>query len=107
MPDDAALQMALAQDPGFLNRVQYVAVKYALAVFTENPPVEARVGFARTVLGNPAQVAPSLAVAIVNSSNLMVGVTTIHPNKEVTTDQTDGSLFAVVNALWDTFAGTP
>ena len=108
MSQDARLQMALAHDPGFLNRVQYAMGVVALQVVLEAgtvPGHAARRAYAAQVLGNPASAAVSMAVGLVGAVNLTAPVTTINPDLTVTSGATDAEIASQVNTLWGAYAG--
>lgn len=108
MPDDSVLQMKLARDAGFLGRVQYELVKYALDVKVESdtaPGHALREALAAQVLGDPALIAPAFAVGLAGSINLTSATTTVNGDTTVTTSCTDAALFAAVHSLWNAYAG--
>lgn len=108
MSQDARLQMALAHDPSFLNRVQYAMAVVALQVVNEATTVPghtARRAYAQQVLGSPASAAVSMAVGLVGAVNLVAPVTTINPDLSVTTDATDAAIASQVATLWNGYAG--
>lgn len=108
MPDDSVVQMKLARDPGFLGRMQYNMVKVALDVKAESTSVAGHVqreALAAQVLGDPASIAPAMAVGAVCSINLTSATTTVNQDGTVVTDATDGALFSQINALWNFYAG--
>lgn len=109
MANTSELQMTLAHDAQFLNRVQYALCRVALVVCQEAgtvPSHAARRTYAQSVLGNPAAAAQAAAVALVGSVNLLSGVTTtMNPNGSATTDTTDAAIESQVSTLWNSFAG--
>jgi hypothetical protein len=108
MSQDSRLQMALAHDAGFLDRVQYSMCRIALQVCAEASTVTghaARRAFAQSVLGNPAAAATACAVALVGAVNLTAPVTTINPDKTVSSGASDADIDSQVNSLWNSFAG--
>lgn len=108
MSQDARLQMALAHDAGFLNRIQFAMGKVALQVVNEAGTVAghaARRAYASQVLGNPAAAAVSMSVGLVGAVNLTAAVTTINPDLTVTSDATDAAVESQVSTLWNAYAG--
>lgn len=108
MSTDARLQMALAHDAQFLNRVQYAMGVVALQVITEAvtvPGHAARRTYAASVLGNPGAAAVSMAVGLVGSVNLTAVNTFLNPDLSVTTDATDAAIVSQVGTLWSAYAG--
>lgn len=98
------LQMALAHDGQFLNRVQFTMAKVAINVMEE--PAGPRRTYALQVLGNPAAAAISMSVGLAGHVNIVTNNTFIDPNLRVWTDTNDAQLFSAVNDLWDKYAGT-
>lgn len=111
MPENPALQMNLAHDKYFLDRVQYWMAKVAAVVCAESTGVthhpERRV-YAASVLGNPGAAASSAAVLLVQDAAMLPpnANTFIEPGTlKVYSDVTDGALFALISALWNVLAG--
>ncbi len=105
---DALTQMALAHDPGFLNRVQYLMTQDALAVLAEVDASAARplrLQLAHQVLNNPGQAASAASVAIVGSVNLVSANTTVNADGTVSTDATDAAILSQIHTLWSALAG--
>lgn len=108
MSQDARLQMALAHDVSFLNRVQFAMGKVALTVVNEAGTVTghaARRTYASSVLGNPAAAAVSMSVGLVGAINLVAANTTINPDLTVTSDASDAAIESQVSTLWSAYAG--
>lgn len=109
MANTSELQMALAHDAQFLNRVQYSLCRVALQVCQEAgtvPSHAVRRTYAQQVLGNPGAASAAAAVALVGSVNLLSGVTTtMNPNGSASTDATDAAIDSQVSSLWNAFAG--
>lgn len=107
--DNDLLQMALAHDAGFLDRVQYWIVKKARDVRAEDPGTTghaARNAFAGQVLGNPALLATQMAVGLATHINLTSEDTAYHASTgALETSATGAELFAAVGDLWNTYAG--
>lgn len=108
MSVDARLQMALAHDAQFLDRVQYAMAVVALEVVAEATTVvghAARRLYAQTVLGNPATAAASFAVALVGQVNLTSATTVVDFDGRVTSSATDAAIASQVSTLWNAAAG--
>lgn len=106
--DNDLLQMLLAHEPGFLNRVQYWAVKKARDVRMEGNVTNhaERNAFAALVLGNPGLLAAQIAVGLVTHINLTARDTTYNPqSKEWETSATGAEIFSAVGDMWNTYAG--
>ena len=107
------LQMLLAHDATFLDRVQYLMTQNALTILAEvntTPSHALRTQLARQVLTNPGQAAINAAPAIVGSVNLVAANTTITPATETTpqivsTDATDAAILSQVFTIWNALAG--
>ena len=111
MAENPALQMNLAHDKVFLDRVQYWMAKVAANVGIEDPATanhQARRTYAASVIGNPAAAAASAAVFLVQDAALFPpnANTFIEPGTlRVYSDISDGALFALVSARWNVLAG--
>lgn len=106
--NDSRFQMALARDPQFLNRVQYLMCRIAANVVAEAgtvPSHAARRAFAAQVLGNPTAAAASFAVGLVGAINLISRDTTVNPDFSVTTSATDAEIENQISTLWNQYAG--
>jgi hypothetical protein len=111
----AVIQMALAHDSSFLDRVQYLMTQVALVVLAEvntTPNHTLRVQLAHQVLNSPGQAAVNASVTIVGSANLVAANTTVIPaNPETgtpqtaTTDATDAAILSQISTLWSALAG--
>lgn len=104
----AIVQMQLAHDPSFLNRVQYLMTQDAIAVLSEvntTPDHVFRVQLAHQVLNNPGQAASNASVAIVGSVNLVAADTTVNADGSVTTDATDAAILSQIATIWNALAG--
>ena len=108
MSTDAKLQMALAHDAGFLNRLQFAMATVALQVVNEDPATAnhaARRAFASSVLGNPGAAAAAAAVAVVTAVNLTAATTAIDADLRVSSSASDADIASQVSTLWNAFAG--
>jgi hypothetical protein len=106
--NDARMQMALAHDPQFLNRVQFNLCVVALQIVNEPAGTTAhaqRRTYAAAVLGEPARAAVPAAVALVGAVNLMSETTSINPDLSVTTTASDAAIQSQLASLWNAFAG--
>ncbi len=113
--DESNLQMLLAHDSGFLDRVQYLMTQNALTVLAEvntTPAHALRTQLARQVLTNPGQAAINAAPAVVGSANLVAATTTITPAdvvagtpQTVSTSATDAAILSQIFTLWNALAG--
>ncbi len=100
-------QMALAHDPKFLNRLQYIICQQAIAIKNEvtSPTHAARAAFAGQVLADPAGKTVTMAITICGATNLVAANTTIDFDAVVATDATDAAILSQVASLWDAFSG--
>ena len=104
------LQMLLAHDSTFLDRLQYLLTQQAIVVLAEvntTPSHVLRTQYARQVVQNAGQAASGASVLIVGSTNLVAANTTINPGPPptVTTDATDAAIFSQLATLWNDLAG--
>lgn len=111
MSIDGRLQMALAHDATFLDRVQFAMAKIALQVIGEDPATVVPIGshaarraYAAAVLGDPARAAASFAVGLVSAVNLTARTTTITVDG-VTTTANDDEIASQVATLWSAYSG--
>lgn len=101
-------QIALAHDPVFLNRLQYLICQQAITVKNEASTTTghaARAAFAGQVLADPAAKAVTMAVTICGGINLVAATTAIDFDRVVTTDATDAVILSQIATFWDAFAG--
>lgn len=106
----SSLQMKLATDAGFLQRVQYLLAQQARVVLTETGiggTHAARATYAKSVLAAPAGQATVAAVVIVGGTNLLSpnATTTVNANGTVTTDATDAAILSQIATFWNQLAG--
>lgn len=103
------LQMKLAADPSFIDRVVYVMSQQARVVLTETgvgATHAARANYAKNVISSPRSYASVAAPVVVGGVNLLSGVTTtIEADGSVTTDCTDAALASQVATFWNQLAG--
>lgn len=111
MPENPALQMNLAHDKYFLDRIQYWLCKVAAVVGAESTGTTnhaARRAYAASVMGNPGAAASSAAVFLVADPAMLDpnANTFIEPGTlKVYSDISDGALFALISARWNVLAG--
>jgi hypothetical protein len=103
---ESVLQMQLARDPLFLQRLQYVMLQQARTVKAEAQSVPFHVQrsqYASAVLNNAGMAAQQAAGTIVGGPNL-IGTVTLTDNG-VTTSATDPAILSQVATYWDVLAG--
>src|SRR5262245_18578125 len=103
---ESTLQMLLARDAAFLQRLQYLLVQQARVVKSEalaTPQHTARSNYATTVINNPAGAATQAAVMIVGGVNV-IGTVTLENSGPVTT-ATDAALTSQIATFWTQLAG--
>ena len=112
MAENSNIYMPLAISPVFTNRVQYILAQYAPTVLAEVSSVpasthQARAALAQTVARSPASMASIFAVHLCTNVNVTSGGALTGSSSAGTLDTpaTDASLFAAVNAIWNTVAG--
>ena len=103
---ESTLQMMLARDQAFLNRLQYQMLQVATEIKTEaveTPYHVQRTNYATTVISN-GMMAASQAAGLVVGGPSVKGTVTMEDSGIVTTC-TDAALFAQVSTLWNTLSG--
>lgn len=103
---ESTLQMSLAKDPAFLNRLNYLMLQMARGVKEEpgsTPYHYKRSLYASNVLNNSAMMVSQAAYTIVGGINL-IGTVDITDNG-VETSATDAAIFSQVATFWNTLAG--
>lgn len=103
---ESYLQMLLAKDPAFLQRLAYVMVTVARTVQAEattTPGHTTRVQYANAVITMPPQYAGQAATTVVGGPNVQ-GTVTLEDAGIVTT-VTDAALFSQVSSFWNNLAG--
>ena len=103
---ESTLQMSLAKDPAFLNRLNYLMLQVARGVKEEpgtTPFHYKRTVYASSVLNNSAMMVAQAASTIVGGINLL-GTVELTDNG-VTTSATDGAIFSQVSTFWNSLAG--
>lgn len=103
---ESVLQMSLARDPIFLQRLQYSMLQEARSVKAEaltTPYHDQRSRYATSVINNPAMAAQQAAATVVGGPNL-VGTVDITDNGVVTT-ASDPAILSQVATYWNVLAG--
>jgi hypothetical protein len=103
---ESTLQMMLARDQAFLNRLQYQMLQVATEVkaeAVETPYHAQRTQYATTVINNSMMAGSQAAGLVVGGPNVK-GTVTLEDSGVVTTC-TDAALFAQVSTLWNVLAG--
>ena len=103
---ESTLQMQLARDPVFLNRLNYLMLTQAREVKAEakeTPYHYKRTTYASQVLSNSAMMVQQASFVIVGGVNL-IGTVSMTDNGVVTT-VTDQELFSQVATFWNMLAG--
>jgi|SRR5688572_1415122 len=103
---ESTLQMELAKDPAFLNRLNYLMLQTARGVkdeAKETPYHQKRTSYASQVLNNSAAMVAQAAYTIVGGVNI-VGTVDITDNGVITTAD-DAAIFSQVATFWNILAG--
>ena len=103
---ESTLQMQLARDPVFLNRLNYLMLTQARGVkeeAKETPFHYKRTTYASQVLSNSAMMVQQASFVIVGGVNI-IGTVSMTDNGVVTT-VTDAELFSQVATFWNSLAG--
>lgn len=103
---ESTLQMELARDPAFLNRLNYLMLQTARGIKEEAPdtPHHAkRTTYASQVLSNSQMMVQQAAYTIAGGPNL-IGTVDITDNG-VETSATDPAIFSQISAFWNILAG--
>lgn len=103
---ESTLQMMLARDPAFLNRLNYIMLQNARNVKQE--PVDTpyhlkRTGYASSVLNSSQMMVAQAASTIVGGINL-IGTVDLTDNG-VETSAADAAIFSQVATFWNALAG--
>lgn len=109
MANTAASQMALANDAGFILRVQAALASVAFQVLSENPATvnhPQRVSLAAAVLNNPSGKAAQIAQTLVMRTNVFAFTTSYDFDKRaVVTASGDPDLQSQLMTDWNVYAG--
>ena len=103
---ESSLQMMLAKDPAFLNRLNYLMLQTARGVKEEAPDTphhSKRTFYATNVLANSAMMVAQAAYTIVGGVNLL-GTVELTDNG-VETSANDAAIFSQVATFWNILAG--
>jgi hypothetical protein len=103
---ESTLQMMLARDPAFLNRLNYIMLQTARGVKEEDPttPHHAkRTTYASNILGNSQMMVGQAAYTVVGGVNL-IGTVDLTDNG-VETSANDAAIFSQVSTFWNALAG--
>lgn len=103
---ESTLQMMLARDPAFLNRLNYLMLQNARGIKEEAPDTphhDKRTFYASQVLGNSQMMVGQAAYTIVGGINL-IGTVEITDNG-VITSANDAAIFSQVATFWNILAG--
>lgn len=103
---ESTLQMMLARDPAFLNRLNYLMLQHARTVKEEAKETAhhtKRTNYASQVLGNSQMMVQQAAYTIVGGVNL---IGTVDLNDDgVTTTATDAAILSQIATFWNVLAG--
>lgn len=103
---ESTLQMMLAKDPAFLNRLNYLMLQEARTVkneAVETPYHYKRTTYATQVLNNSAMMVAQASYTIVGGIN-MIGTVEITDNG-VATSAADAAIFSQVATFWNVLSG--
>ena len=103
---ESSLQMQLARDSAFLNRLNYLMLQQARTIKEEaadTPYHLKRTNYASQVLANSAQMVSQAAFVIVGGVNI-IGTVEITDNG-VQTSANDAAIFSQVSTFWNILAG--
>ena len=103
---ESTLQMMLAKDPAFLNRLNYIMLQQARGVKDElgtTPFHYKRTTYATSVINNSSMMVPQAASTVVGGINL-IGTVEMTDNGVATT-ASDAAIFSQVATFWNILAG--
>lgn len=103
---ESTLQMELARDPAFLNRLNYLMLQTARGVKEEpvaTPFHYKRTSYASQVLGNSPTMVQQAAYTIVSGPNL-IGTVELTDNG-VETSASDAAIFSQISTFWNVLSG--
>ena len=103
---ESTLQMMLARDPAFLNRLNYLMLQSARGIKEEDPTTahhQKRTAYASNVLNNSQMMVQQAAFTIVGGINLL-GTVELSDNG-VVTSATDAAIFSQIATFWNPLAG--
>ncbi len=125
MASNPTLQMTLAHDSRFLNRLQYLICEVAIQVKNETVADEpfvthtgqpdaasafaawhpARAAYAGEVLADPAGKTTTMAITIVGATNLVSDGSGFNDNGDCVSNSSDAAIKSQIATLWNAFAG--
>jgi hypothetical protein len=103
---ESTLQMMLARDPAFLNRLNYLMLQQARTIKEEPPDTpyhNKRTAYASSVLGNSQMMVGQAAYTVVGGINL-IGTVELTDNG-VETSAIDAAILSQVSTFWNALAG--
>ena len=103
---ESTLQMMLARDPAFLNRLNYLMLQHARIVKeepAETPHHQKRTSYASSIVSNSAAMVSQAAYSIVGGVNL-IGTVELSDNG-VTTSAPDAAIYSQIATFWNALAG--
>jgi hypothetical protein len=103
---ESTLQMMLAKDPAFLNRLNYLMLQTARGVKEEPPETpyhQKRTNYASQVLMNSAMMVAQAASTVVGGINL-IGTVEL-TDDGVTTTASDAAILSQVSTFWNALSG--
>jgi hypothetical protein len=103
---ESTLQMMLAKDPAFLNRLNYLMLQNARNVKEEDgatPWHYKRTAYATNVLNSSQMIVAQAASTIVGGINIL-GTVELTDNG-VETSATDAAIFSQIATFWNALAG--
>ena len=103
---ESTLQMMLAKDPAFINRLNYLMLQEARTVKEEaadTPYHQKRTSYASQVISNSQMMVLQAAYVIVGGVNL---IGTVELNDDgVTTTATDAEILSQIATFWNALSG--
>lgn len=103
---ESTLQMMLARDAAFLNRLNYIMLQNARNVKDEpadTPYHQKRTSYANRVVDSSQMIVAQAAATVVGGINL-IGTVSLTDNG-VETSATDAAIFSQVATFWNVLAG--
>lgn len=103
---ESTLQMMLARDQAFLNRLNYLMLQHARTVKEEDAATahhSKRTAYASNVLSNSAMMVSQAAYSIVGGINLIGTVELTDDGVSTTAD--DAAIYSQVATFWNVLAG--
>jgi hypothetical protein len=103
---ESTLQMMLAKDPAFLNRLNYLMLQTARSIKEEAPSTphhQKRTNYASQVLMNSAMMVAQAASTVVGGINL-IGTVELTDDGVMTT-ASDAAILSQVSTFWNALSG--